>query len=313
MGGHLFLEKGCAGCHVVEGVKAQEDFGPDLSSVGAKGATQLDFGASKIPRDLISYLHSKITDPLSVNASARMPQYHLTPADLDAVTTALMAMTGTPATTALEKLTVSSQLAEFRPAGEFGSLNTRYQCDACHKFNGYGGTLAPDLSYEGSRANRDWLISFLRNPQTLRPTLILRMPQFNMSDRDTTVIADYIGLVLQAPEVNVAAVDRGKFTAEMAAAGKRLFDEKYQCQSCHTIGASGGYVGPSLTSVGNWMTAAWIEAWLRNPQKLVPGTTEPSRAFSEEEVRDLTAYLLSLRQSTSAAKEARASGARGRR
>jgi cytochrome c1 len=44
------------------------------------------------------------------------------------------------------------------------------------------------------------------------------------------------------------------------------------------------------------MTAAWMEAWLHNPQALVPGTIEPRHSFSDEEVRDLTAYLLTLKQ-----------------
>jgi cytochrome c1 len=44
------------------------------------------------------------------------------------------------------------------------------------------------------------------------------------------------------------------------------------------------------------MTAEWIEAWLRNPQSLVPGTIEPRRSFTDDEIQALTAYLLSLRQ-----------------
>ena len=96
--------------------------------------------------------------------------------------------------------------------------------------------------------------------------------------------------------MNPAAVDERTFTPPMAERGKQLFETKYQCQSCHTIGSSGGYVGPSLNNAGNWMTAAWIEAWLHNPQALVPGTIEPRHSFSDEEVRDLTAYLLTLKQ-----------------
>ncbi len=33
----------------------------------------------------------------------------------------------------------------------------------------------------------------------------------------------------------------------MATLGKQLYEVKYQCQSCHTIGSTGGYVGPNLT------------------------------------------------------------------
>ncbi len=296
MGRQLFLEKGCASCHVVQGVSPQRDFGPDLSSEGAKNVSQLEFGQAKIPRSLIAYIEAKITNPLSVNPAARMPQYHLTPGDLDAVTTALLSMQGTPGGSGMQRLILSRAQAVFHPAGEFGELYERYKCYVCHRFDGYGGDLAPDLSYEGSRAQRQWLISFLKNPQTLRPTLVLRMPQFNMTDREAAIIADYVGMVLQKPSVNPANVDAKQFTPQMAATGKQLYEVKYQCQSCHTIGAAGGYVGPNLNNAGNWLTAAWIEAWLRDPQALMPDTMEPRRAFTDEEIRDLTAYLLTLRQ-----------------
>jgi nitric oxide reductase subunit C len=102
---------------------------------------------------------------------------------------------------------------------------------------------------------------------------------------------------MQKPSVNPKAVDEKEFTSDMASRGKQLYEVKYQCQACHTIGSSGGYVGPSLNIAGNWLTPAWIEAWLRNPQELVPGTIEPRQNFTEEEVKDLTAYLLTLQQS----------------
>ena len=88
---------------------------------------------------------------------------------------------------------------------------------------------------------------------------------------------------------------------------------KYQCQSCHTIGSAGGYVGPNLNNAGNWLTPAWIEAWLRNPQALQSDTIEPRRDLTEEEIRALTAYLMTLRvgiikpQSAKSAASAKAS------
>ena len=300
LGRRLFLEKGCASCHLIEGVGSPKDFGPDLSALGGKNVSQLEFGASRIPRSLISYIQSKVVDPKSVNTAARMPQYHLTPADLDAVTTALLSMTGTPASSGMEKLIVPQKHPEFHPAGEFGKVYERYKCYVCHQFNGYGGTLAPDLSYEGSRAPREWIIQFLEKPQTVRPTLVLRMPQFNMSQQEAAVIADYFGMVLQHPDVNPTSVSRSEFTPQMAALGKELYEVKYQCQACHTIGTTGGYVGPSLNNAGNWMNPAWIEAWLRNPQALVPDTIEPRRAFADNEVKALTAYLLTLKQGSAA-------------
>ena len=103
--------------------------------------------------------------------------------------------------------------------------------------------------------------------------------------------------MLQSPGVDPSQVDAKPFTPEDVALGKQLYEVKYQCQSCHTIGSAGGYVGPNLNNAGNWLTPAWMEAWLRNPQALVPGTIEPRRAFTDDEIHALTAYLLTLRQS----------------
>ncbi|HMD09631.1 MAG TPA: cytochrome c, partial [Candidatus Acidoferrum sp.] len=96
-----------------------------------------------------------------------------------------------------------------------------------------------------------------------------------------------------------------QFTPAMAALGKQLYEVKYQCQSCHTIGGTGGYVGPNLNNAGGWLTPAWVEAWLKNPQSLIPDTIEPRRSFTEDEVKALTAYLMTLRQSIKPQKTAK--------
>jgi len=308
LGKRLFAEKGCSSCHVIKGVSPQTDFGPDLASLGSKNASQLEFGKSKIARTPVAYIEAKITDPTGVNVAARMPQYSLAPGDLDALTTALLSMTGKSATAGLEALTIPADHAQFRPAGAFGQLFERYKCYVCHRFNGYGGTLAPDLTNEGSRAQKQWIAAFLKNPQTLRPTLTFRMPQFNIPDEDASTLAEYLSMVMQSPTVDQAAADSKTYTPEMANLGKQLYEVKYQCQSCHTIGSGGGYVGPNLNNVGNWITPAWAMAWLKNPQSLVPGTIEPHREFTDEERTALTAYLMTLKQSASSP----AAGAPGR-
>jgi mono/diheme cytochrome c family protein len=324
LGRGLFIEKGCAECHVIQGVKPKPEFAPDLSALGMaagpysveirsprkrsvgfhflkKDVERLDISESIVPRSMIAYLQTKITDPASITPETHMPQFHLGQSDLDDLTTALLSMSGPPiASSSHDQVIVERRHTEFHPDGEAGQLYQQYRCYVCHRFNGYGGTLAPDLSYEGSRSRRDWLIQFLRNPQTLRPTLTVRMPVFSMSEQDATTLADFLLANLRKPEVNPTAIGDEAFTPQMADAGKQLFEVKYQCQSCHTIGSSGGYVGPSLNNVGNWMTPAWIEAWLRNPQALIPDAIEPRHSFNDDEVKNLTAYLLTLRQAPAA-------------
>ena len=278
LGRRLFTDKGCASCHVVEGAAPQKDFGPDLSALGGKDVSQLSFGDSKIPRNLIAYIQAKITDPVvreCGGAHATVPPVARRPRCCD---------DGSAEhdrhrlrRSALQKLTVPRTHAEFRPAGEFARIYERYKCYVCHRVQRLRRNARPGSFLRGKPGAAAWLISFLKNPQTLRPTLIFRMPQFNMTDQEATVLADYIGLVLQSPAADPSQVDAKTFTPENVALGKQLYEVKYQCQSCHTIGSTGGYVGPNLNNAGNWLTPAWIEAWLRNPQALVPGTIEPHR------------------------------------
>jgi hypothetical protein len=59
--------------------------------------------------------------------------------------------------------------------------------------------MAPDLTWAGSAVQRMWLFDFLKNPNTLRPALIRRMPKFNLSDVEAGILADYIMTVYQTP------------------------------------------------------------------------------------------------------------------
>jgi cytochrome c2 len=158
--------------------------------------------------------------------------------------------------------------------------------------------MAPDLTWEGSSVQRQWLIDFLHNPNTLRPSLIRRMPRFNLSDSDNKELTDYILTVYQSPAIDpdFALPANSPATVEQ---GKQLFYSKYACQSCHIADTKTdkGYIGPTLSQVGSRLTPAWVYAWLKNPQALRPGTTEPNQNMSDDDARALTAFLVSLKGS----------------
>ena len=78
--------------------------------------------------------------------------------------------------------------------------------------------------------------------------------------------------------------------------GRQLFYSKYACQSCHIAAKTDkGYIGPTLTDVGSWLTPAWTYAWLKDPQALRPGTAEPNQNMSDDDARALAAFLMSLK------------------
>ena len=136
-------------------------------------------------------------------------------------------------------------------------------------------------------------MTFLKNPNTLRPALIRRMPKFNMTDAEIAILADYILTACQTPAFEADSIDAASFTPQDREHGRQLFYSKYACQSCHIVDPQNdkGYVGPTLTQVGARLTPAWIFHYLKNPQALRPGTIEPNQRLSDDDARALTAFL----------------------
>src|SRR5512135_700181 len=58
------------------------------------------------------------------------------------------------------------------------------------------------------------------------------------------------------------------------ARGKQVFQRK-NCNDCHTILGIGGYFAPELTKTFNRRGGAWLKAFLKDPQTVLPGTTMP--------------------------------------
>jgi cytochrome c2 len=85
--------------------------------------------------------------------------------------------------------------------------------------------------------------------------------------------------------------------------------ERYGCGSCHEIaGVTGavGKVGPPLTGVASRVYIAGvmrnntvnIVRWIQNPQAFVPNVVMPNLGVSQDDARDIAAYLGTLRQHT---------------
>ena len=77
---------------------------------------------------------------------------------------------------------------------------------------------------------------------------------------------------------------------------------KFGCGSCHVIPGverARGLVGPPLTDFASRSyiagrisnTAQNLEAWIRVPDSVEPGTVMPTLGVSREEARDIAAYL----------------------
>ena len=289
----LVTEYGCASCHEVSGIKKPDNFAPELTRIGSKPLTQIIF-LPGMTHAIPDYIAAKIRQPRSFGAALKMPQFNLAPAQIDALTTALLALTDRAHDLPLALTVPAKPPSNYEPAGKAGQLMADMACFTCHAINGRGGDMAPDLTWEGSSVQRQWLQAFLKSPNTLRPALIRRMPKFNLSESEITELTDYIMAVYQTPAFDRDSMPASGYPPAQVEQGKQLFYSKYACQSCHIIDTKvdKGYIGPTLTQVGSRLNAAWIYHWLKDPQTMRPGAIEPNRNMNDEDARALTAFLI---------------------
>ena len=295
----LVIERGCAACHEISGVKKPDNFAPELTLVGSRPLAKIVF-APGVDHTLPDYIAAKIRNPRSFGNALKMPQYTLASSQVAALTTALLAQTERAQRLPAAYRIRAPKPADYHPAGKAGQLMEDMGCLSCHSLNGSGGDMAPNLTWEGSSVQRTWLVNFLQNPNTLRPALIRRMPKFNVTAAEANTLADYIMTGYQTP-----AFDRDDAVGNAdVERGRGLFYGKYACQSCHIVDPAKdkGYVGPTLTQVGTRLNSAWIFHWLKNAQSLRPGSLEPVWNMSDTDAGAITAFLMAQR-STSGAKK----------
>jgi cytochrome c oxidase subunit 2 len=111
-----------------------------------------------------------------------------------------------------------------------------------------------------------------------------------------------------ASDAKPAGAAGGAPIAGDAAAGRTLFTAK-GCIACHTAqGVQGatGTIGPNLNGIGDPVkrpkltdgannTPEHVREWIKDPQKLKPGTMMPNLQLTDKEADDLTAFLLTLK------------------
>ena len=81
------------------------------------------------------------------------------------------------------------------------------------------------------------------------------------------------------------------------ARGKALYAQ-FGCAGCHRIHGEGGAVAPDLSFVGDQRPdREWHLRHFRDPQSVSPGSFMPKFPLTDQQLNDLTAYMLSLGKS----------------
>ncbi|MBV9748209.1 MAG: c-type cytochrome [Acetobacteraceae bacterium] len=111
------------------------------------------------------------------------------------------------------------------------------------------------------------------------------------------------GLYLETRAKNQAIAET--MTGGHVTAGKDAI-VSYNCGACHVIGGihqAVGTVGPALDGVATRAELAGylpnqpdqMTRWIRHPQQVLPGNGMPEQGVTEQDARDMAAYLYTLK------------------
>ncbi len=260
-GSRLFAEKGCLGCHSVNG--AGGTAGPDLGR-GTLNRPLLEIAA-------VMWNHAPGMEHLFEAKRVRRPSFE--PAEMASL------------------LAFLYYLGSLDPPGDAdrGALLFRQkECQTCHTLGGKGGRVGPDLTGYSRYASPLFLTTALWNRGKAMAAAMearhVARPSFQGTD-----IPDLLAYIRSAG----GGVERVYAPPGSPKRGETLFARK-RCLECHAVRGEGGNVGPDLAVQlrGSLMQIAGA-MWNHGPRmwNAMAGRGIEVPALSTEEMSDLISYL----------------------
>ena len=303
-GKKLFESVGCQACHTLNG--KGEKHAPDLSNIG-----------NKVSAD---WLVTWVSAPHSYNPKSKMPDLRLKKEQASDIAAYLIQFG--------KKETIPGLEAKLKdPAvikhGE--NVVRRRGCFACHDIKGMEteGRIAPELSAFGRKMIvelefgdthipntwESWAKTKLRKPSSFRTERVLdKMPNFHLSEDDINALT----VLLKGFNGSKIPIKYRKTLSEKEKTletGRRIIT-KYNCRGCHNVEGEGGEIQKYLKAktqyppplemgdyhVGERLKSSWLYSFLRSPTPVRTWikVKMPTFAFTDKEVRDLTAYFEAL-------------------
>ncbi|NQU08269.1 MAG: c-type cytochrome [Candidatus Abyssubacteria bacterium] len=170
----------------------------------------------------------------------------------------------------------------------------KHGCYACHSARGFEELPRFGPPFEGLRdklSSERWMLSWFRDPKQMRPKTI--MPTFKLSDeemRDITAFVLSLKPAKEYPEVDISTAS--------AQDGEKLFTE-LGCRACHSAKREEESLTrrvPNLSGAGSKLSVDWVFEYLADPRAYNPETRMPTLDITETDRKNLTAYLMTLRE-----------------
>lgn len=308
-GDMLIREFGCAGCHTIKGMEKEGKVSVNLSDFGKKKVEQMDFGNTlplghdaendyqenadgtvSVQHTWAGWVYGKFRNARLYQTERivqKMPIYTFDDEEIRLLRMFLMSMTRDVPLGSYQRA-FDKRMQDIETGRK---LTVRYNCIQCHTLEDRGGYILvkyddpglgppPLPESQGAKVQEQWLHSFLKNPTTVRPWLKLRMPTFEFSDDEIGKIQKYF-LGMSKTDFEIRDYSSTPEEAKYLAPGKQLF-ETYQCAKCHPSGdvdlseLSASDLAPNLALARERLKPEWIAEWVKDPQKLQPGTRMPT-------------------------------------
>jgi mono/diheme cytochrome c family protein len=161
-------------------------------------------------------------------------------------------------------------------------------CRGCHKLNGVGGSIGPDLTEEGaSHRSPEWLERHFLAPNQVSSGSA--MPNFHFTREQARALTYYM--------LSLTNEEMGSYFSSVrlipsVAYGRELFVQK-DCIVCHSVGGVGAKSGPDLLGVTQRHSPEWLDEQLVNPEFVYPGSTMPEYDLETNARKALIAYMAS--------------------
>lgn len=284
----LIAERNCIACHELPAYDTSEVRAPRLDGLRSKLTP--------------AWLRAWLKDPRSLLPRSRMGDFRLGERDVEALVAFLLTERDAPTLDSVD-------WSQADPA-RGGEIFRRSRCVTCHEVDGRGGTLGPALTHVGAKTSREWLYSWIRDPQRWQPATL--MPRFRFSDQELRDLAAYLASELSTSPERLDA-SAAPLDGTLVAEGRRVFEQR-GCYSCHQLEGFPrlARIGPKLGAIGDRALEPlplvargirptlpnWIHAKLRGPEQVLDSARMPSFGFSEAEAAAVSVALLGLRRGT---------------
>lgn len=173
-------------------------------------------------------------------------------------------------------------------------------CMGCHTLLGEGGYYAPELTKVYERRGAPFIKAMLKDPYAMYPGE-RKMQKYDLNEKEIDDLVAFLqwmgtldlnGFPPTPKLVNLAVPAGDKPIAERSTQPK-IFNQ--MCIACHALNGQGGAVGPALDGVGNRKSKEDIEIWLTDPLKVKPDSKMPKLPLTNEDIKELGAYLSQLK------------------